>query len=452
MLKTRSITFYLFFFMPLVLGAQSGREASLAGIEPGSLHQLSAAKAPVLTYYQHIKPIIDKHCTGCHRAGQAAPFPLTSYEAVQKRAHFIQTAVETRYMPPWHADPAFRSFHNENRLSSTDIQLIADWVAGGAKSGKQEKKAHQPNNMDQQPAFVEPDLRLTMQQPFEIPGDNTEQFRIFVIPTHTEEVLYVRGIGFHPGNLQQAHHARLMIDTTNLLRPDDGAVAGDPNTEFTRRQVKMSEEFWHGWVPGNFPILYPEGFGKRLPKNADLILNMHYSPTPKPETDQSAVSLYLCREKPRRLVKTFALGEQWITNQPFVIPANTEIKFYMRSPILPADLSLATVMPHMHLLGKSFKAYAITPKGELIHLIHIPVWDFKWQMIYQFDKLLKLPKGSVIYAEAVFDNTKSNSLNPNPVPRDVTYGWGTKDEMMNLIFEYLDYEEGDETLNLFNRN
>lgn len=434
--------------MPM-LGAQT--DATTASASATIDGPASYYKNPHITYYQHIKPIIDLHCAGCHRAGQAAPFPLTTYEAVEKRAHFIHMAVESRYMPPWHADPAFRTFHNENRLSEAEIQLIATWVAEGAKSGKPAKKANLPEGTPT-PQLVEPDLRLTMQKPFEIPGDNTEQFRIFVIPTHTEDVLYVRGIGFHPGNLRQAHHARVMVDTTNLLRPDDGAIAGDPNTAFTKQQVKMSEEFWHGWVPGNFPVLYPEGFGKRLPKNADLILNMHYSPTPKPESDQSSISLYLCREKPRRLVKTFALGEQWITNQPFVIPANAEIKFFMRSPMLPADLSVATVMPHMHLLGKSFKAYAITPQGELIPLIHIPVWDFKWQMIYQFDQLLKLPKGSVIYAEAVFDNTVANELNPNIPPKNTTYGWGTKDEMMNLIFEYLDYEEGDETLNLFERN
>ncbi|MDZ4679814.1 MAG: hypothetical protein SGI94_05195 [Saprospiraceae bacterium] len=450
MLKIRSTIFCLLFVIH-ALGAQNGALTLSASLAPASLRHSPGNKNASLSYYQHIKPIIDNHCVVCHRAGQSAPFPLTTYEDVEKRAHFIQMAVESRYMPPWHADPAFRTFHNENRLSDAEIQLITEWIAGGTKRGKPAKKAKQATG-DQPTSYAEPDLRLTMQKPFEIPGDNSEQFRIFVIPTHTDEVLYVRGIGFHPGNLRQAHHARLMIDTTNLLRADDGAIAGDPKTVFTQQEVKMSEEFWHGWVPGNFPIRYPEGFGKRLPKNADIILNIHYSPTPKPQSDQSSISLYLCREKPRRLVKTFALGEQWITNQPFVIPANSEIKFYMRSPMLPADLSLATVMPHMHLLGKSFKAYAITPKGDLIPLIHIPVWDFKWQMIYQFKKLLKLPKGSVIYAEAVFDNTSANGLNPNFPPKTVTYGWGTKDEMMNLIFEYLDYEEGDEALNLFEHN
>jgi Copper type II ascorbate-dependent monooxygenase, C-terminal domain len=98
----------------------------------------------------------------------------------------------------------------------------------------------------------------------------------------------------------------------------------------------------------------------------------------------------------------------------------------------------------MHLLGQNFKAFAITPDGDLINLIQISKWDFNWQMTYQFNKMIKIPKGSVIYAEAEYDNTAANGRNPNNPTKDVGFGWGTKDEMMNLIFQYLDYQEGDE--------
>jgi hypothetical protein len=103
----------------------------------------------------------------------------------------------------------------------------------------------------------------------------------------------------------------------------------------------------------------------------------------------------------------------------------------------------------MHLLGKSFKSFAITPDGDMIPLIHIPEWDFNWQQTYQFKDLLKIPRGSVIYAEAKFDNSKNNPQNPYFPPAKVRYGWGTKDEMMNLIFEYLLYEPGDEYLDFY---
>lgn len=406
---------------------------------------LSAQEIP--TYYDHIQPILQKNCLACHHTGGAGPFSLETYESVERRADFIQTVTESRYMPPWFADPNFSHFRNEKILTQEEIQIIGTWVKTGMKKGKAPKlvKTSAPTSAPK------PDLVLSMSTPFQIPPNGTEQFRIFIIPTHTTEERYARGIDFRPSNLRQAHHARLMLDTTQLLRADDGTTAGDTNTAFTRLNVKLADYFWQGWLPGNFATFYPEGFGKRLPAGSDLILNMHYSPTSKPETDQSQVLIYWTKEKPRRLVKTLTLDESWITNQPFRISANQIVKFYMRSPSLPNDLSFINVLPHMHLLGKSFKSYAITPQGQIINIIKIDDWNFNWQMTYQFEHLIKLPKGSVIYAEAVYDNTANNPRNPHFPPQDVTYGWGTFNEMMNLIFEYLDYEVGDEQLDLYNQ-
>ncbi len=401
-----------------------------------------------VNYYEHIQPLLESKCVACHRVGEAAPFSLETYEDVERRADFIQMVTESRYMPPWFADTTFNTFRNQRILSEKEIQLIAAWVENGKKKGKAPKKTQPLEKME----YPKPDMVFEMNQPFTIPGNGKEQFRIFVIPTNTEEERYVQGIDFRPGNLKLAHHSRLMIDTTQLLRPDDGTMAGDTATQFTRLNVKLADYFWHGWVPGNFLTLYPEGVGKRLPKGSDIILNMHYSPSTSDATDQSKILVYLTKEKPRRLVKTFILDENWVTNQPFRIFADQKIKFYMRSPPVPNDISLISVLPHMHLLGKSFKAYAITPQGEIINLIHIEDWNFNWQMTYQFERLIKLPKGSVVYAEAVYDNTRDNPRNPNFPPKDVTYGWGTTNEMMNLIFEYLDYEKGDENLDLFQNN
>lgn len=400
----------------------------------------------VPTYAEHIRPILEKNCVGCHRPGQAAPFALQTYAEVAARADFIKMVVTTRYMPPWHADTTFSTFHNQRTLSQAEINTIAAWVDGGAPAGQLLRV--QPAASNFSVVFPEPDLVIKMNQPFTIPGNNQEQYRIFVLPTGTARERYLRGIDFVPGNKQLAHHARIMVDTTNRLRPDDGLEIGAAS-EFSRLNVKLANAFWHGWVPGNFAIFYPPGCGKLLPPNADLVLNMHYAPSPVDASDQSAIHLYWAEERPRRLIQTMILDESWIANGPFRLPADTTITFYMRSPLVPVDLSLVSVLPHMHLLGKRFKAYAITPEGDLIPLINIPEWNFNWQRNYQFKQLIKIPRGSVIYAEAEYDNTAKNPLNPFVPPREVTYGWGTTNEMMNLIFEYLVYEVGDEYWDLY---
>ncbi len=107
----------------------------------------------------------------------------------------------------------------------------------------------------------------------------------------------------------------------------------------------------------------------------------------------------------------------------------------------------------MHLIGTSFKAYAVGPGKDTIPLIHIPEWDFRWQYFYTFQKMLKIPAGSRIEVEAVFDNTSDNYNNPFDPPRQIQertdlYGAGmrTTDEMLQFIITYVPYQVGDEDI------
>jgi hypothetical protein len=117
------------------------------------------------------------------------------------------------------------------------------------------------------------------------------------------------------------------------------------------------------------------------------------------------------------------------------------------------DISLLTVNPHMHLLGKKFLAYAIKPDGDTIPLIRINNWDFRWQYFYTFKHMIKIPKGSFIYVEGVYDNTTNNPLNPFNPPHTVSEQKGSMrvtDEMFQFIMTYLPYQNGDENISLEN--
>jgi hypothetical protein len=247
-----------------------------------------------------------------------------------------------------------------------------------------------------------------------------------------------------PGNKRQVHHSRIMVDTTQLIREIDGLSELDPAIKNFQR-IPLADEFLYGWVPGNEGIYFPSGTGKRLPKGSDLILNIHYSPSSKEQTDVSGVNLYFSKAPVTREVKTLTLRESDITNQPFFIPAETKTTFYISYPV-EKDISLISILPHMHFLGESFKALAATPDGEAIPLIKIDDWDFNWQSTYTFKSLLKIPAGSVILVQAAYDNTSGNPGNPNKPAKDVGYGWNTTDEMCNLIIYYVDYKEGDEKI------
>src|ERR1700744_2443787 len=83
----------------------------------------SAPKAPgPVTWSRHIAPIIFKNCTPCHRPGESGPFNLLSYADAVKKAKLIKFVTQTRYMPPWPADPAYSHFIGENVLTPAEIE------------------------------------------------------------------------------------------------------------------------------------------------------------------------------------------------------------------------------------------------------------------------------------------------------------------------------------------
>ena len=393
-----------------------------------------------ITYYQHIEPIIRTNCAPCHQPQKAGPFNLLTYEDVSKRGKFVAKVTQSRYMPPWHADPEFRHFANERVLSQNEIEMIKQWVEAGMPEGR--KRTETPIPTGPYPTRP-PDLTVSMDQAFQVPNTNSEEFRFFHLPTRLPQDTYVEAIEFVPGNHAAVHHSRVMADTTNAIAGINGLSENDPKAKEYQKKP-LADEFMYGWVPGNFPVFFPAHTGKKLYANTDIILNIHYAPSPIPLSDQSKVNFYYAKVPVEREVHTLTLNERYITNQPFVLRAETKPVFYMHTGQLPEAISLISIMPHMHLLGKTFLAYAITPTDEVIPLIKILNWDFNWQTMYQFQSMVVLPKGTVIFAEATYDNTRQNPENPyNPV-RDISYGWGSKDEMMNLIMYYVKYQPGDE--------
>src|SRR5690606_9310327 len=109
-------------------------------------------------------------------------------------------------------------------------------------------------------------------------------------------------------------------------------------------------------------------------------------------------------------VREFQLGTLGVSpvEPDLIIAPNTEKQVISRYQV-PETISLLTINPHMHMLGKSFKAYALPPNGgDTIRLISIPRWDFNWQYFYTFEKMVKIPAGSWIIAEGVYDNTRLN--------------------------------------------
>ena len=139
------------------------------------------------------------------------------------------------------------------------------------------------------------------------------------------------------------------------------------------------------------------------------------------------------------------LNHYQLDNGPLIIAPNIT-KTFTAHYTIPYDLTTLSVGPHMHLLGKSIRSYGVTPTNDTIPFIDIPNWDFHWQGLYSFPKLIKLPAGTTLYSSALYDNTTANPNNPNSPPAWVFLGESTTDEMMLIYFSYTLYFPGDENI------
>lgn len=421
-----------------------------------------------ITYTEHIAPIIYNNCTYCHRTNGSAHFAIENYAQARNYANAIAYAVQERLMPPWPADPSYTEFAGQRVLSDRDIELIEKWASGGAPEGPKDKLPPLPDY----PAgsmIGTPDVRLPL-KPYLLPANSSDHFLLVKVPFELPEEKYAGVIEFVPGRGNVVHHVNgdLVryafnkkqnvfegLTVTNMILDSTIVQAykklGLPNDDGSYPELQKSVV---NYLPGVTAQKYPEGIGGYLlpRKGAFLLDDMHYGPTTKEVLDSSYINIFFAKTPPRRPVREFQIGTLGIAPvvPDLVIAPNTEKRVYSECRI-PEDISILTVNPHMHLLGKSFKAYAITPAGDTIRLISIPRWDFNWQYFYTFKKMVKIPAGSLLRAEGVYDNTKANLNNPYIPPRLIRDNNGSMrstDEMFQFIITYLPYEPGDEQISL----
>lgn len=82
------------------LKAASLDKTPTVGRAAGGATAGSAGDVP-LTFTKDVAPIVWANCVTCHRPGEVAPFPLTSYKEVKKHVSQIADVTESKYMPPW---------------------------------------------------------------------------------------------------------------------------------------------------------------------------------------------------------------------------------------------------------------------------------------------------------------------------------------------------------------
>jgi mono/diheme cytochrome c family protein len=399
----------------------------------------TAGKAPAtpVTYYRDVLPILQNHCQQCHRPGEVGPFSLMTFRQASNWASDIKDYTRSRQMPPWKptAGPAFQ---NERKLTDAQIATLAAWVDGGTPEGDK-ADAPAPRQFTKGWQLGEPDLVLTVPDDFHLGADGRDVFRCFVLPTDFPEDKYVIAVDVRPGNPRVVHHVLLFTDTSGKARQLAEKEAGrdkkaDEEDSGPGYPSAMGVGFlprggMGGWAPGQMARYLPEGYGHFLPKGADVVAQVHYHRDGRPETDRTRIGLYLAQKPGLRPMQQIVIRGGRGRAGFFVIPAGAAHHPVSGSLWVEQDCTVHSVLPHMHLIGKSIKVTMTPPDGPPQTLVAIDDWNYNWQETYVFREPIPVKAGTRIDIEAVYDNSDANPNNPNHPPRLVTFGEQTTNEM-----------------------
>ncbi len=427
----------------LLLGSIFVTSLSLVGI--AALSDTSPTRPPdaaPVTFYKDVLPILQNNCQSCHRAGEVAPMALLTYEQTRPWAAGIKTAVLTKKMPPWFADPRYGHFSNERRLTAEQIKTLVSWVDSGAPAGD-------PKDGPAPLKFVDgwnigiPDRIFEMPNEFQVPAQGTVEYQYIVLPGGFTQDTWVTAAEVRPGNRAVVHHVIAFIrppgsDWLKEAQPGVPFVPkkSEPSERTGRKQSKgkrgeghrhsgiLESELLVGYAPGLQQLTLAADTAKLVKAGSDIVFQMHYTANGNAGTDKTRIGLVYAKTPPKyRNVMLLA------PNRDFVIPPQDD-NYEVKSKVELKDaVTLVDLMPHMHFRGKDFVFKAVYPSGETRTLLSVPKYDFNWQLGYTLEQPLVLPKGTRIECTAHFDNSPNNPYNPDPT-KEVKWGDQTWEEMM----------------------
>ena len=381
-----------------------------------------AETPPAPTFDKDVAPILFNHCVSCHRPGQVAPFSLLTYDDAAKRASLIAAVTGSHFMPPWKPAPGYGDFKDPNYLTDAELATIKHWAEAKAPEGNGADLPAPPRFPDGW-QLGKPDLVLKMPQPFQIPAEGEDIYQCFVLPSNLPNGANVAAVEIHPGNRKVLHHTILYLNNDGSAREKEKET-GEPGYRCFGGPGVHAAGSLGGWVPGAKPHILPSGTATAVPPNADVVMQNHYHPSGKPETDQSELGIYFAKGPIEKTVFSVPMMHRDLT-----IPAGDANYQVTSTFVTPIDLDVIAIAPHMHLLGRDIKVTATLPDGQIKPMIWIKDWDFNWQGQYQYKAPLSLPKGTKIELQATYDNSSNNPKNPNAPPRAVHWGENTTDEM-----------------------
>jgi hypothetical protein len=426
-----------------------------------------AQKPASVSYYQHIRPIIDARCMHCH-SGAGVSFPFGDLEQSYSFKTAIADAVLKHRMPPWMAAPGFQKYQHDLSLSSKELGLFQSWKDNEFSKGV--LNAYKPRKGMTAAFKRDTSIKVTSSIGFVPEQSMRDDYRCFLTDWPVKTPMYVTGIHVKPGNLRISHHAILYVVSgkhraalEHLDQEEPGAGyrcfggplpdrLGDARTaenlerKFPGTKTDIQQQsFWLShWAPGMDGYSLPPQTGILVQPNSTIIIQMHYyTGFAAKQSDRGIEIDFTLAAKVTKPAFNWPLTDyRWLNatqNNTLVVPARGNASVSTNASLEGLDKYLSTVsgMPigeikglevhsanlHMHLIGASGQVQLLGKNSREI-LLKVPTYLFGWQRDFVFQAPKRIDtrdlKNFRIQVDCTFANTTA---------KPVYGGYGSDQEM-----------------------
>lgn len=369
-----------------------------------------------VTFTKDVAPILQRRCQACHRPDQIGPFSLLTYQDAVSHKSMLEEVVVQRRMPPWQADERYGVFANDRSMPDEEIAILRSWVENGTPRGNPADMPPPREFPGREWNIGKPDVIFESPREIAVPADGVMDYIYITAPTNFEEDVWVQAAELRPGDPSVVHHVLVYV-----IAPGGRGIY----------EIDGTTTALVGWAPGDDPVRNPPGTAIKVPAGSNIVWELHYTPNGKATVDRTSVGLTLAKGPPVHEAVLNIFWNRRIRIEPGSPHHKHELTFEFKE-----DSQIVSLMPHMHVRGKSWKYEAIYPDGTTETLLSVPRWDFNWQTAYFFEELPFMPKGTKLLATAYWDNSDNNLLNPD-LTDEVRYGLQTFEEMMNGWVRYI---------------
>lgn len=357
---------------------------------------------PLVTDYQNtIRPLFENRCSRCHRDLEIGPTNMWSYGEAKGWSKMIGEVVRTERMPPWEFDSHYRKLRRDEALTDQEKKLLYSWLETGSpekRSGAVKIAVTKPLR----PPPFKSGFSLKMSSTIEVPADTKTPWHYEELNFNRTRDLLIKGFRANFKTRKNVQHIALLVMkkpidlSRNIFQPEYLQSADILNI------IRLSPNY-----PGPVSLVGNQVF--RIPKDAHLYLELHFSLTGKNEQQHVEIEIeeFGGNGKPVELIYNP------LDVASFTIPPNTKSYKLRARRTIERDIHIVRMGPHMHWRGRSAKLLKITPAGqpgenEKKEILGSWRYVFKNRATVQFQEPLLIKAGSILEAEFEYDNSEDN--------------------------------------------